>query len=143
MHTPIRLTLSLVTIILLVLLTGCGGGGASSSSPSSSGDGAPLPAKTLSWAAPDSFTDSTPLDPLTDLGRYEIFVKESGSFTDADSPSAVVSAVDPVAGTLTTSFNLASLGPYLSKGITYQVSMRAVDSAGTKSDFSSPASFSF
>ena len=145
MHTRIRWTLSLVTIILLGILTGCGGGGASSSGggASSSGDGPPLLAKTLSWDAPDSYTDSTPLNPLTDLGNYEIFVNESGSFTDADTPSAVVSAVDPVTGTLTTSFNLASLGPYLSKGITYQVSMRAIDSAGTKSDFSSPASFSF
>ena len=145
MHTQARWTLSLITIVLLGILTGCGGGGSSSTDggASSTGDGTPLPARTLSWDAPDSYTDSTPLNPLTDLGRYEIFVNESGSFTDADTPSAVVSAVDPVTSTLTTSFNLASLGPYLSKGITYQVSMRAVDSSGMTSDFSSPASFSF
>lgn len=140
MHTQARWTLSLATIILLGILTGCGGGGGGASS---SGDGTPLPARTLSWDAPDSYTDSTPLNPLTDLGRYEIFVNESGSFTDLDTPSAVVSAVDPVTSTLTTSFNLANLGPYLSRGITYQVSMRAVDTSGMKSDFSPSASFSF
>jgi hypothetical protein len=139
MHTQARWTLSLVTIILLGFLTGCGGGGGATSS----GDGTPLPARTLSWDAPDSYTDNTPLNPLTDLGKYEIFVNESGSFTDADTPSAIVSTVDLVTGTLTTSFNLATLSPYLSKGITYQVSMRAVDTSGLKSDFSPPASFSF
>jgi hypothetical protein len=45
--------------------------------------------------------------------------------------------------TLTTSFNLANLAPYLSKGIAYRVSMRAVAVTGLKSDFSPPASFSF
>ena len=137
MHIRIRWTLYLATIILFGILAGCGGGA------SSSGDGNPLPLKTLSWDAPDSYTDNTPLVPLTDLGKFEIFVNQSGSFTDADTPSAVVSAVDPVTNTLTTSFNLASLGPYLSKGITYQVSMRAVDTSGLKSDFSSSVSFSF
>ena len=138
MFSRTRWTLYLATILLLGFLTGCGGGGASSS-----GDGTPLPAKILSWDAPDSYTDSTPLNPLTDLDKYEIYVNEWGAFTDADTPSAVVSAVDPVTHTHTTSFNLASLGSYLSKGITYQVSMRAVDAAGLKSDFSPPASFSF
>lgn len=138
MHTRTRWTLSLATIILLGILTGCGGGGASSS-----GDGTPLPAKTLSWAAPASYTDNTQLNPLTDLDGFEIYVNESGSFTDADTPTAVVSAVDPGTSTLTTSFNLANLGPYLSKGINYQVSMRAVATSGLKSDFSPPASFSF
>ena len=138
MHTRTHWTLSLATIILLGILTGCGGGGASSA-----GDGTPLPAKTLSWAAPESYTDNTQLNPLTDLDGFEIYVNESGSFTDADTPTAVVSAVDPGTHTLTTSFNLANLGPYLSKGINYQVSMRAVATSGLKSDFSPPASFSF
>ena len=133
-----RWTLSLAMMILLGILSGCGGGGTSSS-----GDGTPLPAKTLSWAAPESYTDNTSLNPLTDLAEYEIYVNESGSFADTDTPKAVVSAVDTTTHTLTSSFNLANLAPYLSKGIAYRVSMRAVAVTGLKSDFSPPASFSF
>ena len=133
-----RWTLSLATMVVLAILSGCGGGGVSSS-----GDGTPLPAKTLSWAAPESYTDSTSLNPMTDLDGFEIYVNESGSFSNGDTPNAVVSAVDPQTHTLTTSFNLANLGPYLSKGIAYRVSMRAVAITGLKSDFSPPASFSF
>ncbi len=140
MQTRTRWVLSLSTMVLLGILAGCGGGGASSSSD---GGGTPLPAKTLSWAAPVSYTDNTSLNPLTDLNGFEIYVNESGSFADADTPNAVVSAVDPVTSTLTTSFNLANLAPYLSRGIPYQVSMRVVAVTGLKSDFSPPASFSF
>jgi hypothetical protein len=83
------------------------------------------------------------LNPTNDLDRFEIYVNESGSFADADTPNAVVSAVDPATHTLTSSFNLANLAPYLSKGVVYRVSMRAVALTGLKSDFSPPASFSF
>lgn len=83
------------------------------------------------------------MNPLTDLDGFEIYVNESGSFADADTPNAVLSAVDPATHTLTTSFNLADLAPYLSKGIAYRVSMRAVAVTGLKSDFSPTASFSF
>ena len=138
MHFRIRWILSFAAMLLLGVLAGCGGGGASSS-----GDGNPLPAKTLSWAAPDSYTDNTSLNPLTDLDGFEIYVNESGSFSDGDTPSAVVSAVNPSTHTLTSSFNLANLAPYLTKGISYKVSMRAVAVTGLKSDFSPPASFSF
>ena len=125
-------------MVLLGVLSGCGGGGASSS-----GDGTSFPAKTMSWAPPTSYTDSSPLNPTNDLDRFEIYVNESGSFANADTPNAAVSAVDPVTHTLTTSFNLANLGPYLSRGVVYRVSMRAVALTGLKSDFSPPASFSF
>jgi hypothetical protein len=124
-------------MILLGILAGCGGGG------DSSGDGTPLPAKVLSWAAPVSYTDSSSLNPMTDLDAYEIYVNQSGSFTDSDTPSAVVAAVDTTTHTLATSFNLANLGPYLSKGVVYRVSMRAVAITGLKSNFSPSASFSF
>lgn len=139
-HSRSRWTLPLATMILLGILSGCGGGGGSASS---SGDGSSLPAKTLSWAAPESYTDNTSLNPLTDLSEYEIYVNESGSFADANTPSAVVSAVDTSTHTLTTSFNLANLAPHLSKGVVYRVSMRAVAVTGLKSNFSPPASFSF
>jgi len=133
-------------MFLLGTLSGCGGGGATSSdgAPLPTGDGGTsLPAKTLSWAAPESYTDNTSLNPLTDLAEYEIFVNESGSFADTDTPKAVVSAVDTTTHTLTSSFNLANLGQYLSRGVAYRVSMRAVAITGLKSDFSPPASFSF
>ena len=84
-----------------------GGGG---TTPPTGGGGTALPAKILSWAAPESYTDNTSLNPITDLDGYEIYVNQSGSFADADTPSAVVSAVDTTTHTLTTSFNLANLG---------------------------------
>jgi hypothetical protein len=55
---------------------------------------------------------------------------------------AVVSAIDPATGQVTTYFNLANLGPYLSKGVTYRVSLRTVALTGLKSDFSQSALFS-
>ena len=138
MRSRTRWTLPLAAMLLLGILAGCGGGGGTSS-----GDGSPLPAKTLSWAAPESYTDNTTLNPVTDLDGFEIYVNETGSFNDGETPSAVVSAVDPTTHSVTTSFNLANLAPYLSRGIAYQVSMRAVAVTGLKSDFSPPASFSF
>jgi len=138
MDARTRWTLSLATLILLGMLSGCGGGGSSSS-----GDGTTLPAKTLSWSAPQSYTDNTSLDPMTDLDGYEIYVNESGVFADSDMPNAIVGAVDTQSHTLVTSFNLANLGPYLSRGVVYHVSMRAVAVTGLKSDFSPSASFSF
>ena len=147
MHYRTRWILSLAAMLLLGILAGCGGGGTSSAGdgtpPPADGGGTPLPAKTLRWAAPDTYTDNTSLNPLTDLAEYEIYVNESGSFADADAPSAVVSAVDTTTHTLTSSFNLANLAPYLSKGIAYRVSMRAVAVTGLKSEFSPPVSFSF
>src|SRR5512135_1673092 len=132
-------------MVVLAILSGCGGGGTSSSVDigPSPGDGTPLPAKILSWAPPNSYTDSTSLNPVTDLDGFEIYVNTTGFFSNGDLPNAVVSAVDPQTHTLTTSFNLANLGPYLSRGIVYRVSMRAVAITGLKSDFSPPASFSF
>jgi hypothetical protein len=138
MDARTRWTLSLATLILLGVLSGCGGGGSSSS-----GDGTTFPAKTLSWSAPQSYIDNTSLDPMTDLDGYEIYVNESGVFADSDMPNAIVGAVDTQSHTLVTSFNLANLGPYLSRGVVYHVSMRAVAVTGLKSDFSPSASFSF
>jgi hypothetical protein len=143
-----RFALPLVMLVLLGSLVGCGGGGGGSSAvdislPPTGGGGTPLPAKILSWAAPESYTDNSSLNPITDLEGYEIYVNESGTFTDGDTPKAIVSAVDPSTHTLVSSFNLANLSPYLSAGISYKVSMRAVAVTGLKSDFSPPASFSF
>jgi hypothetical protein len=138
----------IIALILAVSvsLTGCGGGGGSSTdsgNPGTGGGDTTFPAKTLSWAPPRAYTDTTPLNPSSDLEVFEIYVKNSGSFSPADSPMAALEAVNPSTGQLTTSFNLANLGPYLSKGVTYFVSVRAVAKNSLKSDFSNPASFSF
>jgi len=149
----IRGAILVAVIFILWTVSGCGGGGTSSSGgggASSSGDGTPppvggtaVPSKTLSWVAPDSYIDSTPLNPLTDLTGFEIHVNETGTYTDADPPIAFVSAVDPVTHTSTTSFNLFNLSPSLPRGILYWVSVRAVSVSGGKSVFSYPVSFSF
>lgn len=123
--------------LLLGFLPSCGGGGGSTT------PGNALPAKILSWQAPDAYSDGTALDPATDLANFEIYVNETGTFSDADSPTAVVAAVDSATREPTTSFNLASLSPFLSAGVQYEVSMRTVSATGAKSDFCPPASFSF
>ena len=115
------------------LLTGCGGG--------SSGE--QLPTKMLRWNPPTSYADSTPLNPTYELDSYEIYVKESGNFSDTDSAMASLSATNNSTGQITTSFNLANLSPFISKEITYFVSVRAVAKNGLKSNFSPSATFSY
>jgi hypothetical protein len=83
------------------------------------------------------------MNPVTDLDRFEIYVNESGSFTETETPLAAISAVNTTTHSLTTSFNLANLGPPLTAGPRYYVSLRAVALTGLKSDFSPPVSFSF
>ncbi len=136
-----RLFLALI-VAIIATISGCGGGGASSDAVSTVGS-APLPAKVLSWEPPTSYVDATSLDPVTDLDRYEIYVNETGSFTDTEVPLAALSAVDKSTHTLATSFNLANIGSPLTVGPRYYVSLRAVALTGLKSDFSPPVSFSF
>jgi hypothetical protein len=133
---------SILSILILAgfMVPGCGGGGSTESEGSPA---VPLPAKTLSWQPPDSFADTTPLNPATDLDSFEIYVNEDGFFTSADKPDAALAAYDSGSAQISTSFNLANLGPYLSKGIQYHVSVRAVAKNGLKSDFSPSATFSF
>jgi hypothetical protein len=76
------------------------------------------------------------MDPYKDLDRFEIYVKETDSFSDTDTAMAAVSEV-------TTSFNLANLSPQVTAGPKYYVSLRAVALTGLKSDFSPAVSFSF
>ncbi len=148
MSVGIRSTIFLALIVaVLATFSGCGGGGANSTSdsgtPSPIGSGTALPARTLSWEPPTSYVDTTAMNPVTDLDRFEIYVNETGTFTDTDTPLAAVSAVDPATSNLTTSFNLANIGPPLTVGPHYYVSLRAVALTGLKSDFSPPVSFSF
>jgi hypothetical protein len=137
-----------LAIILIVALSfplsGCGGGGsAETSSGGVSLPTEPYPARILSWQPPTRFLDNTPLDPFKDLVNFEIYVKGSGGFTETDSPMALVSAVDSGSGQVVTTFDLANLGAFLSRGVTYRVALRAVAITGAKSAFSSPATFSF
>jgi hypothetical protein len=83
------------------------------------------------------------MNPVTDLDRFEIYVKEAGTFTDTDVPMAELRAVDAQTNSLATSFDLANLRAHLTVGPHYYVSLRAVALTGLKSDFSPPVSFSF
>ena len=138
-----RLLVILLIAIVLSPLSGCGGGGTSEEGLSGGGGPEPFPAKILSWNPPSQYMDGSSLDPGTDLDRIEIYIKQSSSFSDTDNEMAVVSATDPSNGQINTSFNLANLSPFLSQGVTYYASVRAVTPTGLKSDFSSSAAFSF
>jgi hypothetical protein len=141
MSTRIRKILMIALGLMMATVIGCGGGGETSTSEGT--PGAPLPARTLSWEPPTSYVDATPMNPVTDLDRFEIHVNETGTFTDKDVPMAELGAVDPKTLDLTTSFNLANVGSPLTVGPHYFVSLRAVALTGLKSDFSPPVSFSF
>jgi hypothetical protein len=105
--------------------------------------GEPLPTKILSWNPPATYQDGSSLNPATDLDSYEIYVKETPNFTDTDNEMAALSATDKETGQICESFNLANLAPFISKGVTYHASIRAVGKNGMKSSFSPSASFSF
>jgi len=109
----------------------------------SSSESESLPIKTLSWTPPGTYQDGTPLDPANDLDSFEIYLKETSNFDDTDDEMAALSANDKATGQLCTSFNLSNLSPFISKGVIYYVSIRAVGKNGLKSDFSSPAAFSY
>ena len=143
MRAPVRGVIIVAMIVMLAAFSGCGGGGSSLPGDGSlPGGGTALPARTLNWEAPSSYTDGTPMNPLSDLDRFEVYVNESGSFDGSEVPQAVLRAVDPATLQLTTSFNLANIAA-LTIGPRYWVSLRAVAITGLKSDFSPPASFSF
>ncbi len=144
----IRNVVYLVLVVSMVVFSGCGGGGGDTSSgsttPGNNPPGqTPLPSRVLSWEAPTTYVDSTPMNPVSDLDRFEIYVNGTGAFADTETPIAALSAVDSATNKLTTTFDLASLGSHLTVGPHYYVSMRAVALTGQKSDFSSPISFSF
>lgn len=128
----------------LMFIFGCGGGGSSADSSANAGGGIPtaLAPMTINWVPPVAYSDNTSLNPTTDLNDYEIYISQSGVFSDADSPAAVVAAVDPGTHQVVTSFDLVNLSPFLTRGVIYFVSMRSVAVDGLKSEFSNPASFS-
>ena len=115
------------SLVLGAVLSACSGGGSSSALS--------VPGKSVYWAAPQYFTDNTPLVPSRDLQGFEIYVKQDPSFGPADSPIATASPLD-------TKYNLAYISPPLSKGGTYYVSLRTVTVTGMKSIFSPAIAFS-
>ncbi len=122
---------SLAIIVAVVsVIAGCGGSEL-------------FPSKMVSWNPPATYQDGSSLDPAADLDSYEIYVKETPDFADTDNEMAALSATDKATGQVCTSFDLANLSPFLSKGVTYHISIRAVAKNGLKSGFSPCASFSF
>jgi len=146
LSAPFRGAILVTMFVMLAAFSGCGGGGSAGSADSGGGSppggGTALPARTLNWEAPNSYTDGTPMDPLSELDRFEVYVNETGIFADSGIPQAILSAVDPDTRQLTTSFDLANISA-LTRGPQYRVSLRAVALTGLKSDFSPPATFSF
>ena len=129
-----------IFIAVVSVVAGCGGEG-----PGGEGSGGSelLPSKMVSWNPPATYQDGSSLNPETDLDSYEIYVKEAPNFADTDNEMAALSATDKATGQVCTSFNLANLSPFISKGVTYHVSIRAVGKDGLESGFSPSASFSF
>ena len=123
------------------LFAGCGGGGESGQSA------APRPlVDALAWDPPQTFADNTAMDPYTDLGYYEFYIRTDRNFTEADIPMAQVAAVAEVLAAdgrtyiseLTTDFFLDNLRPFAPAGSRYFLSIRAVGIDGLKSAFSDP-----
>ena len=130
----------LILLALVVSFVACGGGGGEESS-----QGTSLPAGDysymLSWDAPDTTIDNTAIDPYEELDHYEIYVSESGTFSDTDTPVALVSAVEDIPSSdgqlsrqLVTEFDLALLQDLPLANQLY-VTLRAVGVDGQKSEF--------
>ena len=131
-------------LAVAAMFAACGGGGEESSQ-------SPAPATSysyiLSWDAPDTTIDNTAIDPYEELDHYELYVNETGNFTEADTPVALVSAVEDALSTdgqvsrhLVTEFDLALLQGLPSTNRLY-VSLRAIGADGQKSDFMDPVAW--
>lgn len=141
----------LLAIVFFSALASCGGGGVgvgdvsvsggdTSGGGTSGGGTSAAIATVLNWNPPATYTDQTTLDPASDLSQYEIYVNNTGVFSDMDEPSAVVSAINS-SGNAVTSFDMLDLPFTLSPDVTYYVSMKSVSSTGLSSDFSPAFSF--
>lgn len=128
--------IAILAILGVFFSFSCGGGGGSSSSPTPTPTPTPIPQTILSWEVPKYFTNDSSLVAATDLQGFDIYVRQDTSFGPGDS---AIKTVSPGA----TTFDLATLVPPLSRGVTYYVSVRAVPKDGEKSDFSDISSFSF
>lgn len=127
-----------------ILVSGCGGGSTSSEPAQSQTVPPSTPQTLLAWNPPSNYADNVALDPYRDLDHYEVYVRESGNFTDTDLPVAVVAAVKDVSGgspgakILEREFLLNNIEPFLGAGNRHVVSLKAVGVDGQKSGFMSP-----
>ncbi len=130
--------------IAAALLSGCGGGGEGASTQSAGGG-----AQTLAWDPPQTFSDSSPMDPYRELDYYELYLRSDPNFTDNDAPVAQVAAVSSILNPdgisytqlLTSEFSLGNLLPFTEQGAVYFISIRSVGVDGLKSDFSAPVTW--
>lgn len=128
-----KYVLAALVIGLGTMITGCEKESVSTSESA--------PSMILQWEPPSAYTDGSTLQAATDLDTFEIYVNQDGNFLEDDQPDAAVAVVDPGTGQVTSSFDLAQLAPFLTKGVEYQISVRAVAITGLKSDFSPSANF--
>jgi hypothetical protein len=117
----------LITLLVLIIasLVGCGGGGGQTSvAPNTGGTsnktgGAPVPA-VLSWDAPTTRVDSSPLNPAIDLQSYTIYYGTApGVYTHS------LSVSNPGTSTITHTFSLVP--------DTYYFTVTATDNYGQES----------
>ncbi len=133
-----RLTVLGIAFLMLsipvFLWMSCGGGGGGG------GDGsAPVPSsKVLIWDSPTQFADGGTLDASNDLSFYEIYINETGTFLDNDTPRATFPAVNVSSGTPVTTYDLATITPSLETGKTYYLAMRATERNGGRSGYTLP-----
>jgi hypothetical protein len=118
-----KLLLALL-VLIMASLGGCGGGGQTSVAPSTGGTsnkkgGTPVPA-VLSWDAPTTRIDGSPLNPATDLQSYTIYYGTAPSvYTHS------LSVSNPGTATLTHTFSLVPA--------TYYFVVTATDNYGQES----------
>ncbi len=94
--------------------------------------------KVLIWDSPTQFADGGTLDASSDLSIYEIYINETGTFLDNDTPRATFPAVDASSGAPVTTYDLATITPSLETGRTYYLAMRATERNGGRSGYTLP-----
>ena len=79
-----RVSIKIVSLLVLLglCLYSCGGSDADPMTSTGTPTDTPanIPTKTLSWQAPTSYTDGTPINSETDIQSFEVYVKETPSF---------------------------------------------------------------
>jgi len=133
--------LFLFILAVCVLPSGCGGVGDNSEASVPAGT-----ANVLAWDPPQTYEDSTVLDPYTELDYYEFYVRSDKNFTPDDLPVAKVAAVVDILSpdgavylkNLTMEFDLQNLLPFVPPGANCFLSIRAVGVDGLRSQFSEP-----
>jgi hypothetical protein len=122
----------LIISLLIAALAGCGGGGAggvtgTGGSGGSGGTGGTVTG-TMSWAAPATHTDGSP---ITDLAGYRIYYgTTSGNYSGS---------ID-VVGKDSTSMPVSTLASAVPASGTYFISVTAYDAYGIESDYSNEVS---